>query len=301
MKVSTLLELHNKNLAEHCLPKNLGDGFLFAKNRIFRNIRRATIQIKYKFSDNPSSAFQAFPFSQLEEILKDKIIPYVNHVSILEKIVERLQGNLNWDEVIDGFKRNYIFHESCHAVARSHFGNLNANQDKNTDEFKRKKCLQVLLEESFANTCELLAVVDANDQAHKIFYEINSYSAVYESRAFFKSAFDKYGDKFVFKFILICYLYSNFLHQNLKKNEFDQILKIFEKDEAKNCKNLQALSKIPFTLDVRFRTLTTGLHLRLSGLGREGQDLLDFDFIKILFENEEYMKMIDSITERALA
>jgi hypothetical protein len=262
MKLHQLMESHLHECSQRSLKNNLGDGFLVKHNRIFKNIRNLTLECGYQFDSNPSTESLVFPFSQLETILTSRKIPYLDNVSVIQNLLDKTNNQVEWDELTDGFRRNYLFHESCHAVARSL-----ENQFYRSDE----KLVQVMLEESFANTCELMAVIDAKDSVHQYFYELNSYTFLYEARKNLIRACENLGEVPLFQLLMICYFYANVLKKNLNPNEFDLILNALISPDVKvlsasQKKNLKALSLIPFTLDLRFRTHTTNLYLKLTGL-----------------------------------
>lgn len=297
MKIAKLLELHHKSKAPQALLKNFGDGFLLKNNRIYKNIRSAAISSQFKFTDEFNPQYQSLPLGQLETILKNKAIPYTDNVTALEKLIEQLQDSVSMEEVSDGFKRNYVFHEACHAVIRS---KSNFKEDLKSLSSQRERCFQILLEESFSNACELLAVVDVHDQAHKIFFEMNSYTFLFENRTQFKKAMDEMGEDFIFKFFVVTYLYSNFLHNGLSTEQLNRLVKLLTKNPV-DTKKLKALSKIPFTLDLNFRVVTTSLHLKISGLDRKPQELLDFDFLDLFSKDKKYLALLDAVTKTALS
>ena len=303
MKISKLLDLDRQNADPLALKKNFGDSFLVKKNRIFRNIRIAVSEYGFEFSNNATADFLALPFSQLETMLTNKTIPYVDNVTVLEKITKQTKDQVTWDDISDGFRRNYVFHESCHGVIRSLAKSIFQNRDDlSTLKGQPGKCLHILLEESFANTCELLAAVYAKDENHKIFYELGSYTSLFESRNFLMLAIDSLGEKFVFKFFMLIYLHSNFLVQQLSDKQFEAIIRLAGDAtiDAKNLKNLKALAKIPFTLDLRFRTTTTALHLRLNGLDKVSNENIGFNFMEIIKNETGYLELLDSVCSIAL-
>ena len=168
-----------------------------------------------------------------------------------------------------------------------------------------KKRLQILTEEAFANTCELLGALDAQDQAHKLFYEVNSYTFLFESRTFLKRAFNELGEDFIFKLFLMLYLYSNFLKPGLDDKLFNRTIQFLSQNsrlnlDMKSMKNLKELSKLPFTLDLRFRTITTGLHLRLSGVDQDISKIVDFDILGFVSKDTNRTNYINEITGIAL-
>ena len=301
MKIIKLLELHKNANVPEALLKNFGDGFLIQNNRIFKNIRKAALGRKFKFSGEFNPEYLSLPLGQLETILKNKVIPYTDNVTALEKLALQLKDSVSIEDITDGFKRNYVFHEACHAVLRSEAtATLNFKEDLKTLAGQRQKCFEMLLEESFSNTCELLAIIDVKDQAHKIFFEMNSYTFLFEYRSQFAKAMDDMGEDFIFQFFVVTYLFSNFLHNSLSVEQINKIIKILSQNSAVDMKSLKALSKIPFMLDLNFRINTTGLHLRLSGLDKKPQELLDFDFLEIFLREKKYLSLLGAVTKIAL-
>ncbi|MBC7420253.1 MAG: hypothetical protein H7328_05945 [Bdellovibrio sp.] len=274
MKLNRLLELHSDTTEPHHLSDNFGDSLLCKKNKIFSNIRKACLSRSYQFSSAQNEFYQALPLSQLEDVLTKKVIPYVNNVSVLKHLERNWPHVTEWDDLSDNLKRNFVFHESCHAVARS--------EALASQQLTDSLVLQMLIEESFANTCELLAVIDAEDNAHRIFYEISSYTSLFEERTNLKNAQTEIGSEKLMEFILLSYLHSNFLFESLDELQFKRILKIIFKENSPNpsqVKTMKRISKICFTLDEKFKFVTTGFYMRLNGYKMSQSNLLSFDFM----------------------
>lgn len=290
MKITQLLDVHNKYSNKPSLSSNFGDGYLIHHNSIFKNIRLSTINYGFLFTENTNVDYQTLPLVQLESILDEKKFPFLDNVSVLKKLSDRLH-DVNWNDLNHGLKKNYLFHESCHAVARSVFEKEPIN--------KKFPVLQILIEESFANTCEFLAIIDVHDKIHRIFYEQNSYTFLPDIRINLKNCVADIGIKKLFKFMLLAYLHSNFLKPNLTDIHFYQILKFIdiESTNHKYLKSLRALSKIALTLDLEFRSVTTQLHLRLNN---QNTCLDNFDIMTILLENKNWSTVVDKLTQTAL-
>lgn len=286
MKVSKLLEQHFSEGSELGLSRNFGDSYLCSKNRIFRNIRRETLGLGYSFSLDRNDAYLALPLSQLATVLSNKIIPYVDNVGVLESIESQIPGRANWADIRDSLRKNFVFHESCHAVAR-HFA------------VGASPILDMLIEESFANTCELLAVVDAEQFAHKIFFEWNSYSALHESRVNLKNAIEEIGPGLFFKYVFFGYLHSNFLRENIDEVQMKRVWKIVSNTEppAKQLKTLKSLLKICFTLDYGFKEVTTGFYMKLRGVETDQSQLAKQDFLIIFEKNSGYTSYLDRLIQ----
>ncbi len=298
MKLSRLWDQHQQ-FASQGLKENFGDGFLMAHNRIYRNIRKAAQDQNFTFSLESHPFYQALPLSQLEWILSEKKIPYVDNVSVLQQIQQKIHGQIMWDDICDNFKGNHVFHESCHAVARP----LSQGILKKTD-LPQNLVLLRLLEESFANTCELLAVVDAIDPVHQIFFELNSYVVMFEDKTNLKKAMQEIGDEVFMKFMILCYLHANFLTPILNDQKFEKLLSLVSKSSSDfsvpQKKSMRALSKIAFELNLRFRMVTTGFYLKLNGIATPMEELKNFDLIQTIKDRPDLIEFLNALVKKAL-
>lgn len=284
MKLNRVLSAHSKSKSKNSLTKNWGDGFLIEKNLIFRNLRSEVVRLQYQFSGDANSDYLSLPLTQLPWILKEKTIPYFDNVSILEKLERQWPEKVEWDELVDNLKKNYLFHESCHLVARSKTDRILAgfNLASGSEGSHKNKVLLLLLEESFANACELLAIIDVDDQIHRIFFEMNSYIFEWEDRADLKNLSQQVGLENAITFFTMTYLLANLNHKSMTEKDFEQILSIIQlRADDKIKKSLRALSRVSFRLNPRFREVTTGLYLKMSGLPMPVEQWLGFDYLTI--------------------
>lgn len=263
MKLSNLLEYHRK-YANDGVVRSFGDGFLCAKNRIYRRARERAIHAGFIFSDKQNDAYRALPLSQLDQILRAKSIPYIDNVTVLEEIESKIPRATDWSEISDNLKGNNILHESCHAYAREQLKGLDAS-------------LGLLMEESYANTCELLTILDADDQVHRIFIELNSFVYMLDARVHLINAANEIGVEALFRYLFLSYLHANYLRQQV---DFEGTLKLAVKKTIHPAmeKSLRQLSKIAFQLNPRFREVTTQFYFKLHGI----QPRLDIDFLKVI-------------------
>lgn len=290
MKVSRLLDLHFQHQSPG-LKGSLGDGYLMAHNRVFRFVRTRALSAGYKFSDQRDEAYDAFPLLQLNRILESKTLPYANNVVPLENLTSAQRDLISWDDVEGNLKRNFVFHEGSHAVFRS------LSPDQKTADVSMK-VVWMLLEESFANTMELLAVVDAGDAAHRIFFEMNSYVCEFDHRHHLSKALSELGEKVLIPFMVLAYLHAHFLREKIEDKDFKQIFKLLnlEKLSDVQMKALRALARVVFNLSERFRYQTTDFHLRLAGVKNPHELLYKTDFLKICAQEEEILKVISKIS-----
>lgn len=283
MKMRVLLDQHQKFSAAG-LPGNMGDGYLMTHNSVFRRIRDEALKCGYVFSNERDHAYESFPLLQLDEILLKKTLPYSNNVYVFEKLSPAALDAITWEDIDGNLKRNFIFHEGCHAVVRTLADKIFVPLPAGVSELERQqqRALGMLLEESCANACELLGMIDASDAIHKNFYEMNSYICEFQMRTQFKNAVEELGFPLVMRFMVLSYLNANFLRERIEEADFQAMLKISSEGplDSKYIKTLRALSKVAFHLSERFRQQTTAFHLRLAGIKTPTKDLFNFNFLK---------------------
>jgi hypothetical protein len=262
VKLAALLEHHNKHAkAPGALSRSFGDGYLCAMNRLYGRARAQALEVGFKFSTDESDAYRALPLSQLDQILESKTIPYTDNVTVLEAIEKKIPKQTVWDDLTDNLKANLVFHEACHAFANVKLQGVDP-------------ALRMLLEESYANACELLAIIDAEDQTHRIFLELNCYAYMLDDRVHLVNAAKDIGLPALTRFMLLSYLHANHLRDAI---DFDRVIKMSldKPADAKTLKNLRQLSKIVFKLNPRFREVTARFYFKLHGLPLT----LDRDFL----------------------
>ncbi len=311
MKLANLLDQNKKSANQSgALKDSLGDGFLIANNLIFRNIRTRAVSVGFRFSTAQNDAYRVLPLSQLDSILKTKTIPYFDNVTVLEQVEARMPRETVWDDISDNLKGNSVFHEACHAVSRSFvIGFENRLTTEAEIDPEAARVLASLLEESFANTCELLSIMDASDQVHRIFIELNSYVYMLDDRVHLINASRDLGAEVFFKFVMLMYLHSNFLRE-LNETSFERSLKIAcqssdaavsKVQDPKLRKSLRQIAKIAYQLNPRFREVTTRFYLRLNGVRANVNELNNFDFLSILTNSQGAKSFLESASAFAKA
>ncbi|HVK61743.1 MAG TPA: hypothetical protein VM432_09350 [Bdellovibrionales bacterium] len=295
MKLTRLLDLHQKHQARG-IPESFGDGFLMEHNSVFRRVRDAALKHGYRFTNERNDAYETFPLLQLDSLLQQKRIPYSNNTAAFATLSAQATDALSWADLDGNLKKNFVFHEGAHAIARSIADNaLGPIARGQSVEAQREFALRMLVEESCANTAELLGVSETADQAHRIFYEMNSYVCEFESRTNLKNALTEIGGPTVAKFMILAYLHANLLRESIDERSFKSITTIASKDDLNpaKLKTLRALGKIAFNLSERFRVQTTGFHLRLAGVTTPPEELFDFDYLDAIQRNQGYQALIN--------
>ena len=296
MKLHQLLQADDQAKSPNALLGVFGDQYLLAHNKMYQNVRMQVQGMGYHFSDMIDSKDLAsiiFPLGQLDNILSQKTIPFVDNKSVIKQLVQSSIYDLDYDHILDGIKRNYIFHESCHGIARQ--ASIDSKLPNQADS---EKILFMLLEESFANACELLSVADVDNQTHKIFFEMNFYICMFEDKTNLKNAANDFGPSDFFRFIWMCYLHSNFLNDGFSEQEFISVTQIcfpHRKLSPQDGRRLKSLAKNAFVLNPRFRRVTTDLHFRIHGIGTNLEKALSFDYLKMI-KAERYQNYISALS-----
>lgn len=291
MKINKLLELHSSEKSG--LEKSFGDSYLLKKNRIYRNIRQAALNAGFSFTTENAEDYLALSLTQLENILTTKKIPYFDNVSALQKLEKKHPQVASWNDIYENLRRNFHFHESCHAVAR----NLQLTEYKDLAD----DVLLRLIEESFANTCELLAIADTEKIADSIFFEINSYTALFEIKELILQIRSVLGFEKLFSVVMLGYLHSNHLHNSLKEPLFKEILMATGVQEIASNKvalqkNLKELLKYCFYLDENFRIVATGFYIKLSTKKQASVNLKEKNYFAEISKNKDYLKFINQLS-----
>ncbi len=298
MKLKTLLEQHLQNEHPQQITNNLGDAYLLRNNCVFNAVRKKVLALSFTYSNSFNTDYVVFGMSQLENILKSKTIPYLDNVTLLESLENKNPMQIVWQHLENNLRPNYIFHESCHAFARSISEDLNLLSD--FSDQKEILILISLIEESFANTCEFMAIAEAKDAIHKIFLKMNSYYADFENVATLHKAIENHPVKSVFQMMMLSYLHSNFLTEKISEFNFDQILQMAFKGSSlkdnQQIKILRSLSKKAFDLNPEFRYSTTEFYLRMNGVTQPLEKALDYDFMDLIQKNIKIQKLITQLS-----
>ena len=290
MKLDRLLTLDEQSQTKDSLRSALGDSYLCAHSRLFSAVRNEVIRSGARFTDRPSSEFLAFPLGELENIVTQKTFPYVDNVTAMSSLNNSAAGALLWDHVADNLRPNYVFHESCHLIARS-------RQKPSEISTLNGKLTTLLLEESFANTAEFFLIADADEPVHRIFLELNSYFTVFEDRTNLKKAIALYGIRPLFRFMHLSYLHANFLNENLTDPTLKTIIEISGFASAPELRVLRSLSENVFALNPRFRYATAEMHLRTHGHTLSVYDALEFDYLNELNKTSALIEQFDKLSD----
>lgn len=299
MKLDLLLEQHKMDNNNYSLDENFGDSYLLKHNYFYRKIRELSLKHGYSYVVDDNIKYITLPLSQLDSILISKKLPYFNNVEPIESLVRNCKGMLSWEHVSENLYQNHVFHESCHGVARSLAIKLRQSDEFITDN--KFKAIVILLEESFANSCELLGISDVTTPVHRIFYEHNSYFTMFDDKTNIRNAIEGFGRTEFFKFILLSYLYSNFLNEHFNDSDLALCIELaFQKNiptDPKQIKVLRSLAKNTFALNPQFRFVTTSLYFKMNGINADAEEVCQFNPFVFIKQRPELLKFIELLAK----
>ena len=149
-----MIRIQNDDASRHPLEIEgaIGDGYLLNRFSIFSNLRKAAVELGYKFSPykNTFGVNSIFPTLELVEIIDKRIVPYRETLLAMEHYLSR---DPDFSISKDTFKRscvgNHVHHECVHAL----FFEIALQ----TNEMKGQELVDCLLaSESFALAFEKL-------------------------------------------------------------------------------------------------------------------------------------------------
>jgi len=272
--LAELLAVHRQFQTPLSLPGNLGDGFLFIHNPVFRNIREEYCRRGFSFTQENLHQYCSFPLMCLDEILDSRKIPYLDNVVWVEKLVSVRDFTLT-ELKRSELKFNYVFHESAHFIAHSvFFGEAHLKNVPKTKD----SLLRILAGEAFANTVEAISASLAQGEIDSYFLDANCHFRSNEKEvATILRAAKKLGFEPVFRILFAAFLYSNYMHENLSKRELGRIARFAKVPE----RGVGILARIGLQLSEQFRGTTTHFHLIKIGFPVDLAPLLKGDPLEI--------------------
>lgn len=298
--IRTILTIHDQYSSSKSLKHNLGDGYLITFNSIYRKIRHHTLKSGYSFTKDRFYHYDVLPMIELARIHSQKTIPYRDNVSVLRLIRDAPNWIFETSPDLLG-QENFIFHESCHAVARNIIeSHLNRPL---LSRALQLKTISVLMEESFANSVEAMAVGYVNSARHRLFLQRNSYMKFDKDwESILRIALKTMAPQKLFQFLFYCFLHANFLYAELRSTELDRILKLIY--DGKNLKKFDKqsrtlfrhLAKIALGLQANFRLASTQLFFRSQRIDGHIEKLVDFDFMDLIENNLEIRSCVVKMT-----
>lgn len=266
-----VIALHRYFRAPAALAANLGDGFLYATNPVFRSVRDEFLLRGFSFTLEDRWDYFSFPLLCLDDILAAGLIPYRRNFAWLERMEKAAAGFTLSDLKKSELQFNYLFHESAHFVAHDV---LFAGRPLKKCARNRATLLRILVGEAFANTAECLSYLFSEGEIGGYFLDANCHYKIDEKEARALRAEGRgEGAEVLVGALMASFLYANGLYNSLGSAERARVAKI---SGARGAKAVRAAIRNGLSLSDSFRDTTTPFHLHKQGFQRLPR-LFDFD------------------------
>lgn len=277
MLIQTILDLDAAERPSGTIKNVLGDGLLLNRNPVYRNIRQAARARGFSFVKSWPE-YASGSLMELERIIDRRQIPLRYNRPLLETLNARSVRPLRLNE-LPGPIHSYHLHEAAHCIAEDVCKNIKPRT-------KSEKILKAFICESFANAAEAMACAFTDSDEHEFFLHLNSYMhdppLVRRRKA---RMVRELGLEASFLIIMISYLHSNFLYEELSLPVARHALK-FAAPEHKASRDelirIKRVMDVAMNLSIDFRVKTNSFYLACQGVDGDLLDLLDFNFLKII-------------------
>ncbi len=251
MRIDSILRWHNKYKGNSELPKVLGDGYLFARNPIFRNIRNAVSSLGYTFTDQDfcNYRFASLRLTALPDILSQRKIPYCHTATAVKALNAKAPGRISTDSIYFGADTP-LLHESCHCLVEDLFAKIVSPKATTT----QGAVLRAAIAEAFALATDAMACVSAEQKIHLFFYSFNSYlkpEVVTAIQDILKAAVQSLGFHRVYRVLIYSAILKIFLQEKLTKENKKILLSLLEVDGRSLSKEQWGLVKMVSSIWLR--------------------------------------------------
>lgn len=286
-----LLNPRMSQAGPHALAHALGDGYLYAHNRLYRRIREATVEIGCSFSCEPDREwydYQVFPLLLLDQIVAKRVIPYVDNCTTLQNLSSRHPGiGLTPRFLLDSIRRNYVLHESAHCLADAFLSESGLLDPPPRGDGDTALVLKDIMGESFANTCESIASCLCTGPTERFFYSLNSYQAFDpELTERISGAIRSIGLAATFLLGLMCFFRLNLLSEPLDAESGARLVGLASGGiQAGQRDDIVAMVRTCFLLNRRFVAEGSLHYFMMRGLSKAFVALCEEDADSLLRED----------------
>lgn len=277
------------------LAQHFGDGYLLQRNPIYRDTRNFLLAKGYRYTVDRSGAYQAFAMAALPDILRRRNVPYVNNMTRLRAIAKRRPA-ITADTTVGLFTGNTTLHETAHGCV--HEITKAWPRPSNRRAREQQLALQIMLGESFANTCDVMVWSHATTKLDHVILRYNSYC--WQMPRFFRDVtWTATKRRNYFAVLCFAFLYSNFLFDGFDRAAFKRVTALLSAiwgapvtfTATERSELIRTVNRDIY-LDQTFRLMTGDFYFKLIGIKQEHERALDFDFMTMLESNSTYQTSI---------
>ncbi|HVK60823.1 MAG TPA: hypothetical protein VM432_04700, partial [Bdellovibrionales bacterium] len=269
MKEIPLKEFFERTSApehERVLSDSIGDAFLYDKNPVFRGVRNRVFELGFRPTANASMDYFGWPMLGLDEILETRLLPYKANLRALKKFANARPGHFVLGDVFRSFpERNFIFHESCHAIAEDVWARRIGIDRSNSKTVVERS----LFGEACANGSELFSYAFTSCPEEEFSLIMNSYfRPIGKPHQALKNAVAALGAHETLKLTVLFYFHVNYFVR-LTLERIDALIDMTLPDQnisADVRESIREIAAFASTLNEAFRKRTGELFLNFRGV-----------------------------------
>lgn len=269
LPLARLCKEHRAFADKTLLSESLGDGALYERNHVFRNIRDAAIAAGCRYTTEDQNGYFAWPLVQLPTLLATRVIPYRKTfiaVSALAAADAHLFTTAHAESL--ELQPNVVMHESAHCIADSFWQRFVG--DKLNGAAELATLLRFTIAESFANATELAAMASCHSVEDRWFLSFNSYWSWHEEIAnAWKTVAANLEPAAPARWVLACFISANLQKKRLIPELSFMHALTPQKYDAEVQAALRLLHSEAFNLNPVFRRDTFDMFFRSVGCDPE--------------------------------
>lgn len=270
-KLRTILEAHQQGHGAATLRQNLGDGYLYRSNAVFRTVRTFVRRAGYRFRTDDSRYAGSALFS-LDRLLCERTVPYNDNVSALVDLERKRPDYFRVRDVSAiGPRPNAVFHEACHAMCHEvmHLGDPRALRKHDEEAL-----LLIVLIESMVMAGEHLAWAHApTDAVGRYMFSANFYVPVRpRGDPLVRGFVRRHGPRRTYSLLALAILFTWSYRSCLTEAEITYVCELTELDatDASSRADVESAYKHFFLPRGNVsRTLLMDFYLQSRGFARE--------------------------------
>jgi hypothetical protein len=297
--LNEILALHDRHAGDSELPGNLGDGFIYRHNALFRNVRDGVKRLGYSFTQDDFCGYRSLSLLALPKLIQARKVYYVDNVSILREIESKRPNTYVFKE-IPTVQMNWMLHEQSHLIAESVF--KTEGRSAGTAAENAELMMNVFMSEAFASTTELMGNLNVETEEHAFFYGQNSLWAYDPAkRAAFKELESLFGFEGLFRALWVSQIMHNLRYDFVSPADYVRAVRWGLKEEPPQVPALASLYQF-FAQNLKrntyFNDLVSPFFLSyFFGIKITAAEMPAIDILALLEKDPRVSEKLDSLLE----
>jgi hypothetical protein len=298
--LAELLTAHEASLPSAATPVVIGEGHLYSRMKVYKNIRDAFFKIGGSFSTTDFCGYTVYPMVALHHLIEKNAIPLINNADVLQDIERSCPGKLHLGDLLRpdiGVKRNYLIHEMSHCLAEKVFPRSPADGSLAAEQ---KKVLMMMMGEAYANTTATFLALDMKSEIDVALYALNDYGyaiAPHRTDLYLRAA-QQFGFLAAFRLVYLLVLANKFLVPGYSEDLVRIAWRIANPEDPVPEKDLKWMTEMgeamrasqPFLINL------TKMYLKIEHFENPVLQVMSFNYFGELYKDSA---LIDGMTRLA--